>query len=304
MLKTPQIAGSLNGLLVFEAAARLGSFSLAAKELNLSQPAVSRHVATLEARLGCPLFRRSHNRVAPTEDGLKLAGAVALGFGHVAEAWSALAARSGTDEVVLACSYGFADQWLMPRFSGLRAAMGETQVRVVTSDRMEDLDFARIDAAVVWNPAAMPDRPAMPLIPDETVAVCSPAFLARHQWQGSGGLDLQALAAKDFLHFSVSGSDFLTWPQYFRAAGLPPRDFGSPAEYNAYPFLLNAVLNGEGVALGWRGLADGLLEQRRLVRAGPAVSTRSHSYFLQHRPLTRDSGALEQLTRWFAAEAA
>lgn len=303
MEKIPKIAGSLNGLLVFEAAARLGSFSLAARELNLTQPAVSRHVATLEARLDCLLFQRSHNRVKPTEKGRKLAGAVALGFGHVAAAWGEIAARSGTSEVVLACSYGFADQWLMPRYSSLRKTMGDTQVRVVTSDRMEDLDFDRVDAAVVWNPDAMPGRPAIPLIPDETFPVCSPGFLARQQLSGEAALDLQMLRAEQFLHFSVSGSDFLTWPRYFQAAGLPPRDFGSPAEYNAYPFLMNAVLRGDGVALGWRGLVDELLQQRQVVRAGPGLRSRNYSYYLQHRPLESAGAALAQLAEWFRAQA-
>jgi DNA-binding transcriptional LysR family regulator len=303
MQKIPQIAGSLNALLVFEAAARLGSFSLAAQELNLSQPAVSRHVATLEARLDCALFTRSHNRVRPTEAGQKLAAAVALGFGHVAAAWSGIAARSGPDEVVLACSYGFADQWLLPRFSRLRDAMGQTQVRVVTSDRMEDLDFGRVDAAVVWNPDALPDRPSIPLIRDETFAVCSPGFRARHAREGSEHLDLQELPPERLLHFSVSGTDFLTWPRYFQAAGLPPRPFGSPAEFNAYPFLMHAVLNGEGVALGWRGLVDELLAQGAVVQAGPSVSSRGHSYYLQHRPLGDSSGALARLRDWFALQA-
>ena len=77
------LMGSLNALLVMEAAVRHSGFSSAAKELNLSQPAVSRHISTLEGRLGCALFYRDHNKITPTEAGQKLADAVSLGIGHV-----------------------------------------------------------------------------------------------------------------------------------------------------------------------------------------------------------------------------
>ena len=110
-------AGSLNALLVLEVAVRHASLSRAAQELGLSQPAVSRHIATLEDRLGQPLFHRNNNRITPTESATRLAGAVALGYGHVDQVWDDVLKPSDRREVTLACSYGFADQWLMPSFS-------------------------------------------------------------------------------------------------------------------------------------------------------------------------------------------
>ena len=304
------IAGSLNALLVLEAAVRKGGFTLAARELHLSQPAVSRHIATLEGRLGCSLFQRDHNNITPTEAGQRLADAVALGFSHIDAVWREITLKADENSVVLACSYGFADQWLMSRFSDLRAAMQGVQVRVVTSDRLEDIDFRRVDAAVVWDPTQIPSRPAVPLIRDETFPVCSPAFLERYRGRHEDGrrvdpdqVNFSKLAPNNFLHFSVGDSGFQTWHSWFTTAGLPIPDFGQPAAYSAYPFLMRAVLNGEGIALGWRGLVDDLLESGQIVRAGPSVSNRATSYYLQHRAIAEPEVPLRLLVDWFKSEA-
>jgi len=67
-------------LLIFEAAARAGSCSAAAREFNLTQPSVSRNIATLESLLGTPLFTRSHNGMRLTQEGQRLHAALAEGF--------------------------------------------------------------------------------------------------------------------------------------------------------------------------------------------------------------------------------
>ncbi|WP_343562114.1 LysR family transcriptional regulator [Kiloniella sp. b19] len=304
--KTP-IAGSLNSLLVMEAAVRCSSFSVAARELNLSQPAVSRHITTLEERLGCALFIRDHNKIVPTEHGMRLADAVSLGFGHVTAVWRDILTTADFSNVVLASSYGFADQWLMPRFSRLQKAMGGAQVRVVTSDRMEDIDYSRLDAAVVWDLSRVPDRPMIPLVPDETFPVCNPEFLIKWQDRGladprTGFLDLSRLPPEFFLHVAVYSSGLSSWQSWFAKSGLSVPDFGQPPIYDAYRFMMRAALDGEGVALGWLGLIDEELAEGRLVRVGPSVSNREISYYLQHRHLTEEAVALRRLVRWFREE--
>ena len=295
-----QIAGSLNALMVFEAAVRHRSFSGAAAELNLSQPAVSRHVSTLELRLGQPLFIRNNNRIVPTGNAQRLADAVALGFGHVRDTWNSISAPTDRDEVVLACSFGIADQWLMPRFSDLRASMRGARVSVVTTDQLEDIDLSSIDAAVVWQPEAHPERPAIPLIPDECFPVCTPDFYAQHV---QGNDDLSDVPPDLFLHLDVGRSGFLTWKDWFTKAGCKPVLFGNPIEFDAYPFLIQAVLSGEGLALGWRGLVDRLLAEGHLMRAGRSVSKHETAYFLQHRPIMEENTPLARLVNWFRGKA-
>ncbi|WP_027258062.1 LysR family transcriptional regulator [Leisingera aquimarina] len=291
-------AGSLNSLLVLEVAVRHASLSRAAAELGLSQPAVSRHISTLEERLRQPLFERNNNRIAPTANATRLADAVALGLGHVDQAWSEILAAPDTDEVTLACTFGFADQWLMPRYSDLRAYLGGGRVRVVTTDQLGDIDLSRLDAAVVWDPSRMPDRPYFPLIPAETFPICSPGFLEAHP---EAGADIARVPPELFLHFDTGVSGFLTWEGWFAQAGLTAPQFGTAAEFDAYPFLLQSVRRGEGIGLGWTGIADQALAAGEVLRLRPAVSDRPHSYFLQHRET--GGSALERMLKWFKREA-
>lgn len=301
-----KIAGSLNALMVLECAVRHSNFSTAAHKLNLSQPAVSRHIVTLEERLGQPLFQRHNNRISPTENARKLAEAVALGFGHVDQIWKDISAPPERNEVVLACTFGLAEQWLLPRFSGLRTAMKGARVRILTTDQLGDIDLGRVDAAVVWDLEQAPDRPALPLFSEEAFPICSVEFAAKElNLFNQAGADrgdqrlLEHLPAAKFLHFDVGRSGFISWNIWFTKAGLKVPRFDQVAPFDAYPFLLQAVLGGEGVALGWRGLVDELLAQGRILRIGPSVSHRQTAYYLQHRPIRDPDGALARLVNWF-----
>ncbi len=289
-------AGSLNALLVLEVVVRHSSLSRAAKELGLSQPAVSRHVATLEGRLGQTLFRRNNNRITPMPHAVRLAEAIRLGYGHIDQVWTDIAARSDHDEVTLACTYGFADQWLMPRFDSLRNALDGGRVRVVTTDQLGDIDLSRVDAAVVWDTATSPDRPFVPLIRSEVFPICSPSFLQRHPDAAEG---IETLPPELFLHFDVGDSGFMTWPKWFALAKLEPPEFKPSADFDAYPFLLRSVQQGEGIGLGWHGLVDEALSKGDILRLGPSVSDREASYFLQHRPFQSDSALLARTVQWF-----
>ncbi len=261
---------------------RHGNLSLAARELGMSQPAVSRHIRTLEGRLGQPLFGRNNNQIAPTAAARQLAKAIALGFGHVDQVWSQISAAPDPQDVTLACTFGFAEQWLMPRFSDLRRCVAPGRVRVMTTDQLGDIDLSRLDVAVVWDPEQMPERPSFPLFRSEVFPICSPDFLRSHPFVQS---DIAALSADLFLHFDVGDSGFLTWADWFRAAGVAAPHVVAGAVFDAYPFMLQAVRRGEGLALGWRGLVDDALQSGEVIRLDPVVRDRDVSFYLQHRPL-------------------
>lgn len=294
------ISGSLNALLVLEVVVRHSSLSRAAETLGMSQPAVSRHISTLEARLGKPLLSRNNNRVVPTADAFKLANAVELGMGHLDQIWTEISAPPDRSDVTLACTFGFADQWLMSRFSDLRKFVGEGRVRVVTTDQLGDIDLRRLDAAVVWDPSRMPDRPYFPLIPCETFPICSPDFLKAHP---EARESVANLSPELFLHLDVGDSGFMTWASWFAHAGFIPPVFSRPTRFNAYPFMLQAVRNGEGVGIGWRGLIELALAKGEIIRLGPTVADRKVSYFLQHRQVRDENGTLGRMLHWFESAA-
>ncbi|MCG7521436.1 LysR substrate-binding domain-containing protein [Ruegeria sp. Ofav3-42] len=184
----------------------------------------------------------------------------------------------------------------MPRFSDLRHHLGDGRVRVVTTDQLGDIDLSRLDAAVVWDPTRQPERPCFPLIRSETFPICSPEFLETHP---EAKECISNLAASLFLHFDIGESGFLTWDKWFAQTGLEPPTFGQFSSFDAYPFLLQSVRRGEGIALGWNGLVDQSLAKGEVLRLGPSVSDREVSYFLQHRPVRSDNGVLGRMLRWF-----
>jgi len=293
------VSGSLNALLVLEAAVRHESFTKAASELQLTQPSVSRHVANVEARLGCALFHRVNNRLFPTEAGHRLADAVALGLSHAETVWESLSRTRVDDDLVLATTFGFADQWLLPRFSGLKQHLGEKRVRLVTSDWMEMLDMDRVDAAIVWDLSRAPERPSVPLFAEEVFPVCSPDYLRRNRFLDG---EPSTLVQADLLHFDVGASQFLTWERWFARCGIACPSGRKRDIYDAYPFLLQAAREGRGVALGWRFLVERLVEEGALVQVGPKVNNREVAYYLQYRASGARRSAVEALVSWFRQE--
>jgi len=290
------IGGSLNALLVLEAAVRHAGLSRAAQELNISQPAVSRHIAALEDRLGQSLFSRNNNRIVPTANAKKLAQSVALGFGHIDQVWNDISVPQNEDELSIACSFTFSDQWLMSRFIDLQTYMGSTHVRVTTSDRLEEIDLTHVDAAVVWKLENMPEMPYFSLIREEVFPICSPAFLKMYP---EAATNLSSLAPEKFLHFDVGDSGFMSWEGWFVRAQLTLPSFERSASFDAYPFILQAVRRGEGVALGWKGVVDKSLEDGDIVRLNPTITGRDVAYYLLHRPCVDEGSNLAKLLRWF-----
>src|SRR5262249_54427477 len=138
----------ISALLPFEAAARLGSMSAAARELGISQPAISRHLQLLEGDLGQVLFQRNRRGLALTSAGRDYYQAVAAGFAQIAHATQHLRALSGDQIIRINANFGFAQQWLMPRFARLRAAFPKITFRLQTSDQDDELSLADSDLAI------------------------------------------------------------------------------------------------------------------------------------------------------------
>jgi len=290
------VAGSLNALLVLEAAVRHGSFTKAGEELSLTQPTVSRHISTLESRLRQPLFIRTGNRVEATVNGKQLAESVALSLSHTETAWDSVSRTAQQDEVTLTCSFGFAENWLMPNYGQLSDALPDVRLRVATSDRMESANMKQIDIAIVWDLQQAPDRPHFPLFQEEAFPVCSPAYLAQNPHIKS---DPAVLLEANLLHFDVGSSGFMTWRHWFARHGLEYRKPQTAFTSDALPFVTQAALDGRGVALGWRYMIDRLLNENRLVCVGPSISSLKAGYYLLYRDSGTNALAIESVVTWF-----
>ena len=283
-------------LRVFEAAARHGSFTRAAEELSLSQPSVSRHIATLEQDLGVAMFQRDHNKLRLTPSGKSLAAAVSRGLSDMLEAVEFVAAAPERKGLVLACTQTFAHGWLMPRFSALRRAAGDAPINLAVSLWLQDINLDEVDMVIGWRAEGQTGWPKMPLFREEVYPVAAPQVLSDMQ-------DPEALLAAKLLHFDMPEAAHAYWPEWFDHFGVAFDASGDGYRHSNYQFMMQAALDGEGVALGWHHLVAEHVAAGRLVQVGPVFAPQNTKYAIEYRPEKAGQANLESVLAWFRAEA-
>ncbi len=283
MDKTRALQPALNALLAFEEAAKCGSFSEAARRLGMAQPSVSRFVANLEALLEVRLFERHGNRVALTAAGRRLLEATALGFGHIRQVMAEVAGGGPSDRLRLGFTHGFAHFWAMPRLAALKQRLGGREVQVVMSDTGYDISLEEVDFALRFGDGTWPGAETILLFEEEVLPVFSAAFAA-HEGLAADRLAPADLAALPLLYQDRGEAGWTSWESYFGHFGIDHRPPEDAYYLMSYTLPLQAAMEGQGVALAWRGLLGGYVENGWLL-APEALSYRTgRGYYLVHRP--------------------
>lgn len=285
----------LQRLAVFESAGRLGSFTAAAKDLGMTQPAVTRQIRSLELSLGTELFRRTANRSELTEVGARLSDHIAAGFDVIEAGLAELAEHAGT--FVLAAHPGIAQQWIVPRIDGLHAALGELDVRLWLFDRDSEVVEGGFDAAVRVGTGEFPGQSSQLLFRERVVPVASPAFAQQY------GLSETSSAADvyevPFVHMDDGDHPWMTWANWLSEFDITLRRQPGRVLFHNYPMVLQQALAGRGVALGWRTLIDELVAGDALVVVGPEV-TSNRGYYVTWPEGEPDAG-VSALAAWLAS---
>lgn len=280
---------SPGSLAVFEAAGRLGSFSAAGRELGMSQAAVSYAIARLEAQLETALFLRLHRRVRLTEAGQRFHADVSIGLSHIQRSAQRLRAVASGSHVTLACSTAFAAYWMVPRMERFRADLPDVDLRIQTSDRDLDLVGEGIPLGVRGGfPQEWPQYDAAVLAPEVIYPVCSASHLARF----GPAADAQALLRHPLIHLEEPFRSATTWRDWFAAQGIAGSAVPRGLQINDYVLVVQAVIEGQGVALGWHHLIGGLVRKGVLVRlTDQALATGKdfHVIWPREAPPTRNT---------------
>lgn len=298
MKELRELTHSAHHLVVFEAAARHRSFTAAARELSVTQPAVSRSIRQLEAALGINLFTRSHRSVELTEAGEILFQAVSAGFGRILEAARRLRGRAHA-HVTLLTSAAFAHYWLVPRLSDFHARHPEIDLRFQVSDKLLDLAEESSSLGVRLGVGDWQGYDCERIAAEEVFPVASPAYggtLARAD-------DPDALAGERLIHTEEPFLPSLTWSDWFAAMHTRYHDDGSGLRLNHYVLVLQAAMAGEGIAMGWAHLVDPLIEQGLLVRVGRRQWRTERSFHLIWSSRTPLSPQAEAVRDWILAAA-
>ena len=167
----------LDFLVAFEAAARHLSFTKAARELHITQAAVSRQIRILEEHLGLKLFDRQHRSVRLTPEGLEFQHTVAMSLAHVGNAVSELRARGAGTGLTVATDQSIAALWLVPRLREIRDQQPAINLRLIASDNEADCLTRDVDVAILHGKGDWHGFESSLLLDEEVFPVCSPDHL-------------------------------------------------------------------------------------------------------------------------------
>ncbi|AZO68997.1 MULTISPECIES: LysR substrate-binding domain-containing protein [unclassified Mesorhizobium] len=293
---------SAGSLIVFEAAGRLSSFTAAGRELGMTQAAVSYAVRGLEEKLGAKLFQRRHRQVSLTEAGERFHADVSLGLSHIRKSAEDLRQQATGGHVTLAASTAFGSFWMMPRLQQFRDELPGIDLRIQTADRDLDIIAEGIPLAVRGGePREWPDYHCLPLADEEIFPVAGASYVAKFGLPQT----VEELASHRLIHLEEPFREAASWEEWFHSAGasLKEADAGRGLRINDYALVIQAVMEGQGIALGWRHLAERLLASGLLVSATSHVmrtGTRFYIIWPKNRELSDNA---RKVRDWLAAQA-
>jgi LysR family glycine cleavage system transcriptional activator/LysR family transcriptional regulator of beta-lactamase len=285
---------SLRGLRAVEAALRLGSFAAAAKELGVTQTAISRLVKEVERQLARPLFERKANQSRPTAFALSLQSGLGDGFRRL-EATVA-EARRVIDDPTITLSVGptFAMRWLIPHLTEFHATHPEIDLRLATTIEREVTLGPDTLAAIRLAGTQVPGFVTDALFSGRLMAVCRPDIAKRLKAPAD-------LAREKLLDVRHSPED---WPRWLAAADLPDRARFQVVSFDFSAFAIQAALDGLGVALIRAPYIVTDLREGRLVAPFPlAIEETQLRWRLIYRPEARSHTAFRTFRRWLLAKA-
>lgn len=255
---------SLFALRAFEATARTESLTAAAQSLNVTHAAISQHIRTLEAEIGCALTRRSGRGIVLTQQGQALAHALSEGFGTIAAATQALRDQTRDRPLVVALTPSFGENWLMPRLGKFWTDHPEIKISLLPSPGLVDLRRDGVDVAIRFGKGNWPDLKVEKLVRANFVAVATPDRISTCP---------NAETAPWFI--STPDIEFRQWASIMRLI----TDQTPVTELPTGELVLSACRAGHGFSIHPRALIEGDLEKGTLALHAEAHDD-PHSYFI------------------------
>lgn len=285
----------LNALRVFEVAARHLSFTTAARELNVTNAAVSRQIKQLEEALGVVLFERHNNRLALTAAGQLYLPRVNDTFRALRESTDLLLSVSAAT-IRIGVRQGFCQRWLLPRLARFQALQPNIHLDI---DTEFERDYQQHDLIVDYRPALAPDYKVRHLFSTALYPVCSPLLAQRLATVG----DLQAVP---LLHDRpMQGMpEYPDWQAWLQAAGAAGLANPQGATFSSSLMCMQAAEEGLGVALGQHVLISAALQGGRLLAALPQHAPLQLPYYLCYSHSVEERPGVRVFIDWLSSEAA
>jgi LysR family glycine cleavage system transcriptional activator len=268
----------LNAVKSFEASARLGGFSQAARELGVTPGAVSQQVKILEAFFSKQLFSRRNNQLQLTDAGLAVYADSAQVIDRLSEMTRRLLEGKVRSRFVISTLASVAARWLNRRIREFLIIEPDVRCEIRVED--DPVDFAKhhIDLRICYGQHLYPEMITHSLLRDAATPLCSPDFLSRRTRPLE---DPATLLDSELIHidWGASFASYPTWAEWFSAAGadrMPQIELGHTATMSSLAVDLAAT--GCGIALGQLLLARDELADGRLVAPFAQTLALGHDY--------------------------
>ncbi len=296
--RTPRL--SLDLLRGFRAAARHLSFTRAAQELCVTQPAISREVRTLEEQLGRPLFRRVNRSLELTQAGQELFSAVNEALDLIDATTIRLAGSSTT--LAVTTTVALASTWLVSRLPRFAQLHPEIDMRFVASNHMVDLEREHIDVAIRYVPSGAASPSSDKLFDYEQFPVCAPALADDRARPLRTPADLSNHVLLEF-ETLLYGRPWFDWQQWFSAMKLRGVEGAQWLRFSHYDQVIEAAIKGSGVAVGKRPhLTDHLRDGTLVAPLGAEYVARPGAFHVEVSGAARRD-VVEIFVNWLHLEA-
>jgi len=275
----------LNALRAFEASARRLSFTEAARELCVTQAAVSHQVKGLEARLGVTLFTRLPRGLVLTDEGQALLPTLTDSFDRISRSMQRFESGGLREILRLGVVGTFAVRWLMPRLSDFQERHPLVDLRLQTHNNKVDLAAEGLDMAIRFGHGGWPGLVAAEILAAPLTPVCTPQIAARL----SGPQDLASVP----LLRSYRREE---WPAWFQAAEVDAPNLTGPV-FDSLSLMVQAALMGAGVALAPVAMFQREIIAGQLAQPFPTAVDAGH-YWLTRLESRAASDAMEAFAAW------
>jgi LysR family glycine cleavage system transcriptional activator len=283
----------LNAIKAFEAAARLGSFTRAADELNVTHGAVSRQIRLLEDWLGVRLFLRTGRNAVPTQAGTELLAEAGPALDRLAVVSRRMQNRGRARGLLhVSALPTFAMRWLIPRLPDFQRNHPGLELRIVTASTPVEQFRMDVDA-VISGPSRQPGWVGNGFLGEARLPVLSPELMKKLPLRIPADLERHTL-----LHAATLRE---AWPRWMAAAHVPDLEPARDQVFEHFYFAIQAALEGLGVVMGPLALISDELRAGRLLAPISEPALRTRGYFVYAREASTDAPGVAALRKWLVA---
>lgn len=292
----------LNSLRAFDAAARHLSFTKAADELHVTPAAVSQQIKVLEDYYGVRLFRRLTRALMLTDAAQAALPSLREGFDKLAEAAEKLKAHEAGGILTISVPPSFGAKWLVPRLDRFRTAHPEFDLRIDANDEL--VGFDDVDVALRYGRGDYENLHVERLMSEVAFPVCSPALLdGPDPLRGPNDLSHHTLL---HVQWKMESDAAPNWRMWLRAAGVEGVDPERGPRFSIEGMVVQAAIEGHGVALASGSLVADDLKAGRLVRpfAPTVCEATAFSYYIVYPLANATNPKVMAFRQWIVDEVA